>query len=640
MQPHSATILRNTNGNGPSLEDVLSLLKNAKSDGRGGYKALCPAHDDHNPSLSITRGDKQGFIAKCHAGCPQKDVLDALGLSARSHSDEPTTNYEYHDENGTVLYRVVRRGSGQGKTFYQQKADGRGGWVNSMQGARRVPFGLPELIEAIAEDRRIYVVEGEKDVQTAKEYGLIATTNAGGAGKWGDELSSHLRDADVVIFPDNDTPGRDHADKVARSLNGVARSVRVVNLTRLQEKGDLTDWLCEGGSLEELERLVGATSLWSPKLEASTEIARPTPHALRALLERPELMLPPPALIPNIAYQGRVTLLSAREKAGKSTLVGQGVAALSRGGHFLNEQLQPGRVLWYPIDEPAGDTVRRLQLFGADPDSVIIQTERPTADELRAEILATNAKLVVIDTLGELWSGRITSARDAEEVGPYLRPFVVVARETNCALVLLYHTTKSGAEYRDSVQIGASVDIILTLRMPGIKSEADGGEWDTGREDDGRRVLDGRGRGGINVKVRLAFDGTRYNMGDAPMPLRSRVLNELTYGPASGNSLVSVLKARRDTVLSELRTLSAEGLVEQTRDGQKISFALTARGAAGQTGHPVPAPKYLSQTREPPKPETVVSPLRRVTNTQVDAFKVVPESTDSETTGTTPLEAA
>lgn len=355
--------------------------------------------------------------------------------------------------------------------------------------------------------------------------------------------------------------------------------------------------------------------------------SRNPPYALRTLLDRPELTRAPAALIPGVAYSGRVTLLSAREKAGKSTLVGQGVAAFSRGGDFLNESLNRGRVLWYPIDEPAGDTVRRLHSYGADLDGVVIQTERPNAAEMREEIHASHANIVVIDTLGELWNGLIRSARDAEEVGPFLRPFVVAARESNTAMVLLHHTSKAGQEYRDSVQIGASVDIVLTLRMPGIKSEAEGGEWDTGREDDGRRVLDGRGRGGVNVKMRLAFDGTCYSMGDAPMPLRGRILNELNRSPASGNSLVTMLRAKRDAVLAELRSMLDEGLVVKTREGGKELYALL--------GGVVPVQKPLSLSREPLTPRVIVTPSRPVSNTQTGAFLAGSQHEQKNRAGTT-----
>jgi hypothetical protein len=46
-----------------------------------------------------------------------------------------------------------------------------------------------------------------------------------------------------VIIPDNDEPGHKHAEQVRESLTGIARSVTVLELPGLPEKGDVSDWL-------------------------------------------------------------------------------------------------------------------------------------------------------------------------------------------------------------------------------------------------------------------------------------------------------------------------------------------------------------------------------------------------------------
>lgn len=87
----------------------------------------------------------------------------------------------------------------------------------------------------------------------------MATTNAGGAGKWRDEYGEYLRGRSVVVLPDNDEPGREHAAKVARSLQGVAAGVRVLELPNLPPKGDVSDWLDAGGLVDELLVLPAST---------------------------------------------------------------------------------------------------------------------------------------------------------------------------------------------------------------------------------------------------------------------------------------------------------------------------------------------------------------------------------------------
>ena len=117
------------------------------------------------------------------------------------------------------------------------------------------PTGYP-ILEAVANETTALIVEGEKDVDNLSKLNVTATCNAGGAGKWRPEHSQYLKGADVVIIPDNDRPGREHADLVAASLLGIAARVRVLTLPNLPEKGDTSDWIASGGTAEQLWTLV------------------------------------------------------------------------------------------------------------------------------------------------------------------------------------------------------------------------------------------------------------------------------------------------------------------------------------------------------------------------------------------------
>ena len=61
--------------NAPSAPELFKALKGK---GRAGdFMCACPAHRDRTPSLHVT--EKQGAVlVKCHAGCPQEAVIDAL----------------------------------------------------------------------------------------------------------------------------------------------------------------------------------------------------------------------------------------------------------------------------------------------------------------------------------------------------------------------------------------------------------------------------------------------------------------------------------------------------------------------------------------------------------------------------------
>jgi hypothetical protein len=185
--------------------------------------------------------------------------------------------YDYHDETGALLFQAVRYEpgfDGEGKTFRQRRPFRRShawglaaghyrmvgnGWRPLKRGetprdddvhlmeCRRVLYRLPDLAKA-PPDRPVFVVEGEKDVETLRGLELLATTNAMGAGKWRKEYGDALRDRHVIVLPDNDEAGRNHAKTVAKMLAGVAASVTVVELPGLPDKGDVTDWLALPGN--------------------------------------------------------------------------------------------------------------------------------------------------------------------------------------------------------------------------------------------------------------------------------------------------------------------------------------------------------------------------------------------------------
>ena len=135
---------------------------------------------------------------------------------------------------------------------------------------RAVPYRLPQLLEADP-DEVVVICEGEKDCDRLASLGMVATTNAGGAGKWRPELSEFLRGRRVVVILDNDAAGESHGQLVARSLFGIARSVALLRLPGLPPKGDVSDWLDAGGTVEQLHEQFDLAELWTPESEHPLE---------------------------------------------------------------------------------------------------------------------------------------------------------------------------------------------------------------------------------------------------------------------------------------------------------------------------------------------------------------------------------
>lgn len=168
--------------------------------------------------------------------------------------------YPYRALDGRLLFEVVRYDP---KGFRQRRPLEGGGWAWNLRDIEPVLFRLPELAAADPK-RTVFVCEGEKGVDALMELGLVATCSPMGAGKWRPSYAEPLRGRHVVVLPDNDQPGRDHAEAVARSLHGVAASVRIVELPGLPGKGDPFDWAKAGGTAAELRDHVRAASPWGP----------------------------------------------------------------------------------------------------------------------------------------------------------------------------------------------------------------------------------------------------------------------------------------------------------------------------------------------------------------------------------------
>ena len=177
----------------------------------------------------------------------------AKARQKRKPIGELVATYDYTDEEGELLFQVERfldRGTGD-RDFRQRRRDpATGDWIGNIKGIKRVPYRLPELLEAIGQGYLVFIPEGEKDVNTLRDaLGIPATCNPMGAGKWpkmATELNPYFDGARLVIIADNDQAGRDHAFEVAEQLAEIAEEIWILDLARLwtdcPPKGDITDW--------------------------------------------------------------------------------------------------------------------------------------------------------------------------------------------------------------------------------------------------------------------------------------------------------------------------------------------------------------------------------------------------------------
>jgi len=252
-----------------SLDEFLLALKSVSKHGDN-WQAQCPAHDDARASLSVSVGRNGGIVLKCFAGCSFSQIAHALSfqpaqLCAPKNefiNKRVVKEYDYRDVDGSLRFRVCRFDP---KDFRQCRPDPLRPdvWLWNMQGVKKIPYRLNE----IAGKPVVYVVEGEKDADALWSVGLPATTNVGGAGKWRDSDSQALANAGikrVILLPDNDAPGRQHMEQVAKHCKAAGLAILYLPLEGLAPKGDVFDWL-RSHSRAELEAIVSSRLYVMPK---------------------------------------------------------------------------------------------------------------------------------------------------------------------------------------------------------------------------------------------------------------------------------------------------------------------------------------------------------------------------------------
>jgi hypothetical protein len=434
----------------------LAALLNGKKVGNH-YEALCPAHNDTVPSLEITEKDgKTLFI--CRAGCPQDRIvftLRQLGVfRERDEREDVGSNfvcaYDYRDASGQVVFQKVRWRAPppKGKTFSLRHPDGAGGWIKGVDGVDwHILYRLPELLaekgKANGKPHRIYLCEGEKDVDRLRErWDVTATTNPEGAregkSQWRAEYNEYFRGADVVILPDNDAAGFARADFIAPQLALVAACVRVVELPDLGPKADISDWLDEGGTQGDLEDLIDGTKPFR---------APPKPETLKTKLSLANWLsreLPKPDFLLGelLSTTSRVEIIGPTG-IGKTNIGLAAALAVSDGRDFLHWRGsgKPRRVLYIDGEMSRGllqqrlkDAVRRFG--GVVPDTFFILSREDFEENGTFQPLNSEAgQKFINDTIEELggvdlfWfdniqallSGNMTEEEPWQETLPWVR---------------------------------------------------------------------------------------------------------------------------------------------------------------------------------------------------------------------------
>jgi hypothetical protein len=456
-------------------------------------KSLCPFHSDSTPSLSI---NLEKGVWQCFAGCGGGGVLDFEEKfskcdreTARRNVQEllggervftgsggpPEAVYQYRDAVGVLLFEKLRY---PGKRFVQRKPVGKSGWDYKLGDIRRPLYRLPELI--VAND--VVVVEGEKDADNVLAafagrtlpdgVRVAATTNFDGAGKWRSEYAPYFAGKRVVIFPDNDTIGRKHAEDVAASVYPYAYAVKVVPLPELSDHGDVSDYL-KAHSADDLLAEIKKTPVW-----------RPSPQKLFVPASAFVLQVPDTIdwLVENVIQRGANGFFVAIPKGGKSYVAIDLAISLALGVDWMGFTIpRPARVALISREDAPELTGWRLKHIFAGkscPDPGLIETNlyvnsrRQSAElmldnpeqmgELLAALRQFRPELVIVDVFNVVHSA---DENDNQAMRGVLRELSAIQAEIGCSIAVVHHYNKN------------ELVTSMTQRMRGSSAIAGWAEW-------------------------------------------------------------------------------------------------------------------------------------------------------------------
>ena len=263
--------------------------------------ALCPVHGDTHRSLSVSYDGGKTLLHCFSCQADFRDITTALGLTpedlfdkplkrdttkpptkptrakktplpkpiTQPHTEDPSdlkwkhiTTYAYIDLNGSPVQEVIREeahdeAGKRHKRFTQRfynAATRR--WVKRRpESFEPVLYNAAAVFHAIANGRPVWIVEGEKDADTAIEVGLVATTNAQGALNFPTELVSALAGGLLSVVVDRDAAGYTRAEALAVQLTEVAKEIKFYAPALTDDKADLTDHFEAGFGVTELIEL-------------------------------------------------------------------------------------------------------------------------------------------------------------------------------------------------------------------------------------------------------------------------------------------------------------------------------------------------------------------------------------------------
>lgn len=459
--------------------DRISTAFGLPSSAPGTYKVRCPAHDDRKPSLSVTiKPDKA--LVKCLANCPTDAVLQKVGLTLsdlffddKSGSRREMARYEYRNAAGELQYAKIRYES---KDFRFFDSSGNPG----LNGHERILYGLPGVEAAKKDGLAVFLCEGEKDADTIGNKLFSFGTTLDNGALPANASPARLRPLDalegvtVYVLPDQDAPGRVHADQCAKYLRGKAKELYVVNVPAGK---DVSEYFERGGTPDAFRQLCAAAPMWQP------QAVKPAVYTFSWADNPPEVQPLLRFKDSGILWPEGIALLTGPQGKGKSNVVHAIAAAAINpecDGLGFNDPIKPFIMIdtENPLSLFRKNTRRGLinragltegaEIEGADYVNIRgLETFEERQDYLFELMAQDKYKLYLIDGAGDF----VLDVNDVDTSIPFVSRLCAMTLRHNCGVLVTLHGNPGVQSEKARGHLGSELlrkaDCSLFLKVEG-----------------------------------------------------------------------------------------------------------------------------------------------------------------------------
>jgi hypothetical protein len=493
--------------NGSLAVDLVKGVYQDHEDGTGGgVMDLLKAYKGFDKPDAVKWLQENGFLEK----------RDRPGKSGGNSTPEipgipdyfdpkPIAAFDYFGDDGKLAMQVVKFPKEASRRYMQRRPGPGGTWIwgldegkygktsggawfkfndekkyaetRDFSEATRWLYRRDEVLAAKKAGKPVLICEGEKDVETLRAWGFVATTNCGGAKYWKDEFDEDLAGANLLLCGDNDDAGRTRTLMLGARLKQKAKSVRVIDLAEhwidIPAKADVSDWKEVGGTAEKFSKIVETAPIWKPE----------PPRSLYSAIQWSDLERSgedPEYLIDGWLTEGDRSVLGGPSGSGKSFLAIHAAMCVARGVDFFEYPVKKGGVI-YQAGEGGRGIKKRLKAYrehfnvGLEedipfvllPQKVDLFSKEGDTDKLINEIkawalmMSDPLRLVVIDTLATATTG--ADENSGKDMSVVLSNIARIADETGAHVQLVHHMNAEGKKLRGHTSVYANVDQVIQV---------------------------------------------------------------------------------------------------------------------------------------------------------------------------------